>query len=70
MAVAVARFALTLMQWELVTYSVNAILAFQVNLLYRRGEVNNSVISEEKEPGRAIFFFDRNISLYTIKILS
>lgn len=64
MAVALARLALMLLQWKLVTQSVGAVLALQVNLLCRRGEVNISALSEEKEPGRPIFFFNRNTSLY------
>lgn len=64
MAVALARFALMLSQCKLVTQSVDAVLAFQVNLLCRRGEVSVTALSGEKEPGRAIFFFNRNTSLY------
>ena len=37
MAAAVARFALMLLQWKLVTQLVDAILASQVSLLCRRG---------------------------------
>lgn len=47
------------------------ILAFLCTEAPSIGEINNNAISEEKEPGGAIFPLDRNVSLANIiRILS